>query len=186
MSKAADPLGDVPIRLTEPMFTLPDAAFLSGVPEKSIRNWMARDVLRIGQKHFAGRWTYSVLDVLRLSIMHSLAVNISLPVRQAAHVAEVAATIATDSTTRDTSGAFLDAADGYRPNKNIVISWDEAGEPFAAVADIKRAGNYYPPASGDLRRAHVVVPVTALFNDLVLRTADLARRNARAEAPTHA
>ncbi len=172
-----------------------DAAFLSGVPDKSIRNWMVRDVLRIGRKHFAGRWIFSVLDVLRLSVMHNLTVNMSFNPKHAAEVAEIAATIATDSTARDTSGAFLDTADGHRPNKNLVISWGADGLPLVAVADIKSAGGYRasypPPAGGDpetepLRRAHVVVPVTAIFHDLMLRTADLARRNAKAEAPGHA
>ena len=64
-----------------------------------------------------------------------------------------------------------------------MICWDDAGEPYVYVADIKCAGAYRPPASS--RRAHVVVPVTAIFHDMMLRTADLARRNAKAEVPVH-
>ena len=74
--------------------------------------------------------------MLKLSVMHDLAVRMSFNPKHAANVAEVAATIAMDSTARDASGAFLDTADGRRPNKNIVICWDDAGEPYVYVADI--------------------------------------------------
>jgi hypothetical protein len=190
VSKTADPLGDRPIRLAEHQFTLSDAAFLSGVPAKSIRNWIARDVLPLGHRHFLGRWLFSLLDILKLSVMHDLSVRLSFNPRDAARLAEMAGAIAMDSTARDASGQLLDSADGFRPNRNIVVSFNDDGLPLAGVADIRNPGNYYPPAAGNpdtapLRRAHVVVPVTSIFHDMLLRTEALTRSNVKAEAPTH-
>lgn len=188
--KSPDPGGDVPIRLTEPQFSLPDAAFLSGVPHRSIRNWMARDVIEMGQRHFTGRWQFSMLDVVKLTVMHDLAVRMGFNPKLAATVADAAADIVMKSSARDASGELLDLKADFQPNRNIVINYTDDDKPMMLVADSANPGSYYPPGRGDpttapLRRSIVVVPVTAIFHDAMLRTQELARRNTKAEAPTH-
>lgn len=189
MSKDSDP-GDVPIQLTERQFTLPEAAVLSRVPQRSIRNWIARDVIQLGERHFLGRWMFSTLDVLKLAVMHNLCVEMTFSPPIAARVVEMVAQLAMDSTRRDASGALLDDADGRRPNQNVVINFGEDGAPSAFVADIKRAGIYYPP-EGDspeakaMRRGHVVIPATAMLDDILERTVEVIRSNRKAEVLVH-
>jgi hypothetical protein len=188
--QAPDLAGDEPISLLLRQFTLPEAAALSRVPQKSVRNWISRDVLRIGERHsFLARWMFSVLDVIRLRVMHDLCINLTFNPRDAARIADLVANLAMDETKRDASGRLIDGADGVRPNKNVVVAFNGAGEAEVCVADIKTPGSYYPPLStgGDdpLRRAHVVVPVSTLLNDVILRTAEVARQHVRAEAPVH-
>ena len=88
------------------------------------------------------------------------------PMHAAQGAAEVAR-VALASTERDADGVLLDAAGDFRPNRNVILSFDDDGAPRMWTADIRTPGNYYPPRQGDdalatLRRSHVVVPVTAL------------------------
>jgi hypothetical protein len=183
-------LGAVPIHLAERQFTLGEAATLSRVPHRSIRNWMARDVIVLGERHFLGRWMFSVLDVLKLAVMHDLCVKMTFSPTIAAKLAEAVAQVAWDSSKRDASGALLAGADNFRPNVNVILNYDEDGQPFVITADIKDPGKYYPMLRGDaatasLRRAHVVIPATAMLFDVLARTEDVTRSNVKAEVPFH-
>jgi DNA-binding transcriptional MerR regulator len=169
--------GDTPIHLEEYQFTVADVAFLSGVPQKTIRNWLTREILKVGKKHFLGRWTFNFLDVVRLRTMYDLAVRLAVPLDTAAIAAEHVAKLAMDTTKRDArTGKLLDDRDGYRPNVNLLLSMDHQGKWHALVADIKEPGRYYPPtyeevqsspSHAPLRRAHLVVPVYAIVRDVM-------------------
>jgi hypothetical protein len=183
-------LGAMPIHLAERQFTLGEAATLSRVPHRSIRNWMARDVIVLGERHFLGRWMFSVLDVLKLAVMHDLCVKMTFSPSIAAKLAEAVAQVAWDSSKRDASGTLTAGADNFRPNVNVLLNYDEAGEPHVVMANIKDPGNYYPPLRGEagaasLRRAHVVIPATAMLFDVLERTEEVTRRNVKAEVPFH-
>lgn len=64
------------------------AAALSRVPEKSLRNWMARGVVSVGRRHFLGRYEFSTLDVLRLAIVQVLQEHVAISLEESASVAE--------------------------------------------------------------------------------------------------
>ena len=180
-------LGDIPIHFDEYQFTLADASFLSGVPQKTIRNWLARDVLRVGKKHFLGRWTFSFLDAVRLAVMRDLTTIVTLPLADAARLADLVAEEVVKHARRDASGKLLNVKDGRRPNVNILVGFGADGQPKAWVANIKEPGRYYAPHYKDhgraaLRRTHIVIPVTAILTDTLFRIEDLARRGEQDES----
>jgi hypothetical protein len=178
--------GDVPVDINERRFTLPDTAFLARVPDKSLRNWMARSIITIGDKHWpSGRWYFSVIDALRLKTMHSLCVRPGLDFgpTKAAIIAELVVNAARDN--------LAAPSDGYRHDLNVVIAWELDGEMFGTTANIREAGRYHPqpPATDDgyepLRNTVVCIPAAAMLRDLIIRIELLAQRNRKAEAPTH-
>lgn len=182
------PTGDVPVDVEARVFTLRDASFLTRVPWRSIRNWKARDIARdLGHKDdLTGKWYFSIMDALRLSVMHDLCVRPGLDFGPAR-----AATMA-DLVARSARENLAQPRDGYRPNLNICVCWKEDGSMFAVAADIKKAGHYYPPVSerdgadySPLRRAIIAIPASAMMSDLIIRTEFLQARNKRAERPTH-
>lgn len=171
------------IDFNERRYTLPDTAFLARVPDVSLRNWMARHIFTAGEKHASsGRWYFSLTDALRLAVMHDLCVRPGLDFgpTKAAAIAELVVTAAMDN--------LAQPSDGVRQNLNVLVAWDAAGEMLVTAADIKHAGNYYPPVNNDdyapLRRTIVCIPAAAMLRDLGTRTEQLAHRNS-SEAAAH-
>jgi hypothetical protein len=163
-------------------FLIPDAALLARVPEGSLRNWLARDVMRLGIRTSAGRVLLSLLDILQLEIMHDLAVRGGFKASDAAQIAEIAAERVRNHGTG--------SAEHGRPVLNLIIGWNEEGELLASFVDLVGPGFYRPPARKDgddsynpLRRAHLVLPLASMWADLILRNDELERVNKRAEAP---
>lgn len=174
MEDRADPAGDIPLNLHEPLFTLAEAAALSGVTEQAFYRWWSRGVLEnIGQKDRAGRggtWLFSMVDVLKLHIMASLTVRANITTASdAADIAGIAAQAALSSTGPDA------AASPSRPHVNLLVGWNEDGELVAQTHNISEPGHYLPPRRPDdekahpFRRPHIVIPITSLFIDLFLR-----------------
>jgi hypothetical protein len=167
--------GDTPIYFKEYQFTLAEAAAVSGVSEKNIRNWLARDVLKIGKKHFLGRWLFNFLDLVRLTVMNDLTQQVAMQPVEASQIANgVGITdLVYEMTRRDATGQLLDGKDGYRPNVNVMVAFID-GKPFAVSTNIKNPGNYYPPDDSDVanaafRRAHIVIPIYGIVSDLMFR-----------------
>src|SRR4051812_37079304 len=94
-------IGDTPIRLDEYQFTLAEAAQVSGVAEKTVRNWIGRDVLKVGQKHFTGRLIFNFLDLVRLSVMNDLTTTVPLLPADAVVIAEMVAERAVERAIRN-------------------------------------------------------------------------------------
>lgn len=169
--------GDTPIKLDEYQFTLTEAATVSGVPEKSIHNWMKRDILPIGRKHRLGRWQFSMLDLIRLATMHDLTQLVPLKPTDAARIADLVAKRAWERTERNlATGELRDLERGVRTNVNILVAFDE-GEPKAWTAT---AGDpaYYPPhykntQCAPLRKPHITIPADAIINDVFSRLEEL-------------
>ncbi|MBF0391900.1 MAG: MerR family transcriptional regulator [Alphaproteobacteria bacterium] len=179
--------GDTPIVFAEYQFTLAEAAALSGVAEKTIRNWLAREVLKIGKRHILGRWLFNVIDLVRLAVMNDLTQQIAMPPAEASQIANAQGItdIVGRMTMRDESGQLLESADGYRPNINFLVAFHE-GELVGFAVNIKTPGNLYPPHHGDvanaaLRRAHVVIPIYATVGDLIFRIEELIRERQASE-----
>lgn len=176
--------GDRPIIPQSLEYTVADAAVLARVPEISIRNWMARGTLNVGMRTAGGRVLLTLMDILRLEVMHDLCVRAAFKASEAAEIAE----IVVEKVRKHGTG---DASQG-RPVMNLVVGWNEAGELVANFVDLVGPGFYKPPPrlDGDdsynpLRRAHLVLPIASMWADLILRTEQLERANKRAEAPVH-
>ena len=159
-------VGDV--RIDEYRFTVRDAEFLSGVAQKNIRNWIERGVLSIGQRHFTGRWTLNLLDVLQIRVMDDLAVRMALPSANMGESVKYAA-----DTMKSWRNGKLTGT-----NANVVFAVHDNGEWMVGRFAIDNHG-YRVPMRGDvnqaLRRSHVVVPVTAMFEDILLKHDELER-----------
>ncbi|CAN7495157.1 MerR family transcriptional regulator [Rhizobium sp. LjRoot254] len=70
-------------------FTLSEAASVSTISEMTLRNWISRDVVKVGQKHRLGRWLFSGADIVRLRVMGDLIAVASMPPAQANEVADL-------------------------------------------------------------------------------------------------
>ena len=178
------PSGDVPVNIEAHCFTLPDAVYLTGVPELSLRNWLARKTVGLGNKdRLTGRWLFSVLDALKFRVMYALSVRKGMDVgpRNSAIIADMAANAARENLRKK--------RDGYRPNINVIVAWDENGEMFCTTADIKHPGNYYPPLPGGdehpLREPIICIPCAVMLHDLIIATEALQERNRTSEGPVH-
>jgi hypothetical protein len=194
MSKTADVLGDVPIRLTERFLLLSDTSTVSGVPEKSVRNWMVRDIIPFGEKHpITGRWMFSPLDALRLSCVHDLSLRMVFSLRDAARTADTVVSAALEEIRRDYFTGLVSRDPLPRRNCNVVAGFAEDGALELFICDAKDSGAFAYPRQEwseddgwrSLRRAHVVIPASAMLDDVLERIEQLHHKNRRAEAPTH-
>jgi len=179
MGKLDDnPGDDIPIDCAERQFTLSDAAFLAGVPEKSLYNWIERSVIVLSDKVWlpgakTSRWMFSVYDTMKVSIVFDLAVRTrACELADAASAAEVAVAAAIKA----------DAAahrDGIKPNVNVALYWDRDGKLFCMIHDVKNAAAAYPPPPGKrsryqpTRRVFSIIPATALLHDTINAALDL-------------
>lgn len=179
--------GDRPIKIDEHFLTTADAAFLARIPEKSVYNWRHRKVLQIGRREWiSGRWLFSICDVLRLAVLHDLCIRWGLSLYEGAQIAGYAVQLAFDATERDASGRLVGKGE-----KNLLISRDDEGTLRAGLLNVREPGLYLPPPGREddldhrelLRSAHICLPVSSLFADVILRTQHLPRENARREAP---
>jgi len=183
------PTGNVPVDAAARVFTLQDIAYLTRVTVGSIRNWRFRGIVTtIGRKdNVTGRWFFSLEDGLHLSVMRALCLQTGLDFgpKRGAVIAALVVSTARENLARP-SGE-------YRTALNIVVGWDETGEQFAVLADIRNAGHYHPEVRetdgavfSPMRQPVVCIPAAAMLSDLIIRTEFLQLHNKRAEAPTHA
>ena len=152
------------------------------MPLASVYNWISRGVLPLGLKRENGRRYLSLLDILRLEILHDCSVRGAILPSMAAKIANIAAVKAEQD--------GLGRTDRGRPVLNMLVCWDEAGELVATFHDITEPGHYRPPVRrpGDnsyqpLRRFHAVLPIAQMLADLILATEAVERVNERAEGP---
>jgi hypothetical protein len=186
MSKP-DSYGDRPIDVHARAYSLAEIAALVNAPEKSVRNWMVRvRLLDIGAKHWTGRWKFSLIDGLRLSVLQSLCVRIDLvELDDAAKIADVVVEEALKFLRRPPSG--------QRENFNVLVGFDETGELVVGSfrSTQPHLGGHWPPRAANdgayqpLRAPYLVLPASAMVADLILRTDRIAEAAERDEAPTH-
>lgn len=168
-----------------PLFTIGQASFLSGTPVKNINNWLERGVLTIGQpppyrKH---GWRFSLADAIQLRIASDLATRIGVDLPTAATVARKALEVAHRAGIPADGTAHASGAGGNASLLSVLVAYDADGAPVGAAYAVRGPGIVVPPvfrdlrtgavADGDaaLRRAHVVVPVSAVVEDLIDRVA---------------
>ena len=70
-------------------YTLPEAARISDVAERNLRNWIDRKVLVVGKRHFSGRWMFNLLDCLRINVCNDLITRSAIEPKHAAKIASL-------------------------------------------------------------------------------------------------
>lgn len=173
--------GSLPISFAEYEFTLGEAAQFAGVPEKTLRNWIDRNVIKVGKQSILGRRMFCLLDIIRISICNDLVQQVRVEPSAAATIAVSPAIeeIVKQMAARDEDGTLIDLKKGYRPNVNLLVYF-ENGAPVGYSADIKAAGAIYPPkydVKGPLskyRKPYITVPVYSIVHDLILAISEIA------------
>ncbi|MDX3975800.1 MerR family transcriptional regulator [Shinella sp.] len=69
-------------------FTFGEVVGESNVDATNLRNWMAREVVPVGQKHKLGRWLFSIADIVRFRTVRSLTMLTDMPPLSANRLAE--------------------------------------------------------------------------------------------------
>ncbi len=71
----------------EHRFTMAEVVGDSTINATNLRNWMARDVLIVGQKHKLGRWLFSISDIIKIRVVQSLTAMAMMPPNEAHKIA---------------------------------------------------------------------------------------------------
>lgn len=168
--------GDIPIHFDRSDIPMSDAARLARVEEKTIRNWIARDMLDIGQK-VGSRWTFSFYDVLYLKVASYLVscarMEPAVAANVAPHIGKLVSERALQMTERNPrTGKLVEIETGYQHWQSVLIGFNDNNVSFATTgSDPSRRD---PPRyiEGDrkvnwLLRPYVSVPADALATELV-------------------
>ena len=175
--------GDTPIDLSEPQFTQKEASEISGLPNKTINNWLDRGYLKlsaIGGRVIPGRRLYSILDMIRMAIMFECNALANVPPSGLTEISDHIIQQVWMETERDIEGQRVREAYSY-----YIVNHDtEEGRTF---------GNWYfqMPSGGDFydrdpklypttakvvglpRHACLMIPVSRITGRVFLKAADL-------------
>ena len=150
---------------------------------------MNRGVAKVGKRR-GPRWSFHLLDALQIRVLGDMCIRLPLNPTFVAPLAIAVANAVKDNavqeTDRDTDGKLINEADGFRPNINIIAGFNEDGTLLAYRVDTKDRDRSYPPKLADtvnapLRRAHIIIPATATFHDVLLRVEELEELYVRQE-----
>ncbi|WP_395708545.1 MerR family transcriptional regulator [Reyranella sp.] len=168
--------GPTPIHFDRSDITMSDAARLARVEEKTIRNWIARDMLNIGQK-IGSRWTFNFYDVLHLKVASYLVSCARMEPAVAADIAPHVGKLVSDralqkSERNPRTGKLVEHEAGYKHWQCVLIGFNGNTVAFATTGtDPSRRD---PPRyiEGDrnvnwLHRPYVSVPADSLAMELV-------------------
>ncbi len=161
-------MDDAPIGLEDTQFTTAEIVEISGVPDKSIRNWLHRGLLEVGEIHFSGRRLYSLVDAIRLTVMQSLTNRVPLKPTDAVDAAELLVRYVLKHAPVDHHGrALLDLRDTPISRAYAIAIVD--GKARAGLIDPKQPGGY--AEFGSLwAEPHIVVPIIPLVQGVQFRT----------------
>ncbi|WP_275788543.1 MerR family transcriptional regulator [Pararhizobium gei] len=87
-------------------FTMAEVVGESTTNLMNLRNWMARDVIRIGQKHKLGRWLFSLQDVIRVRVIENLTKLTGMAPADANPIADHVVARFRELVSRDDDGRF--------------------------------------------------------------------------------
>jgi len=164
---------DDTVPLLEIAWTLNEIVAISGVKESSIRNWMVRGNLDLGEKHFGGKSYFSLIDALRVAAMQGMTSRAGIKPSDAKTASEMIVCEIVKRAPRDADGKPV-----LNPNsipRNLALT-------LAVVDDATQVGWIDPTQDGysDFRgswgAAHIVVPVASLLANVVGNLTALTQR----------
>lgn len=172
--------GDRPIVYDDADFTMSEAARLSGVEEKTIRNWIARDVTDAGTK-FGGRWAFSFNDILKLKVAGYLVGSLCLEASAAAKIAKeagrmVAARALEQSERNPATGKLIELETGFEHWQAVLVSFKDGNATFwTAGCDPSRRDppRYSNIDHASLRRPYIVIPSDSIISELFFDIEDV-------------
>ena len=170
--------GDLPIYLSESNISMADAARLARIEEKTIRNWIAREVLDIGQK-IGPRWTFNFLDVLQLKVAAYLVRSVHMEPMMAAkiapHIGKFVADRAVQSTERNPiTGRLTEIETGYQHWQSVLVGFNDDKTFCTALTGVDPSRRDPPRYVEDdwhknwLHRPYITVPCDGLTIELML------------------
>ena len=162
---------DGPVLLDERRFGTGEVVRLSGVAEKQIANWHARDVLRLGELHFTKRRVYSLLDAIQFAVMADLTQRVPLKPSDAKAAAEYLARYVVEQAPRDAGGRPI-ADPNAIPRSFAFGLYAVDGVMCVEEVDSTRPGAHVM-AQVRWGRAHILLPVAALVGDVIYRLLEL-------------
>jgi len=168
--------GDTPIHFDLSNITMSDAARLARMEEKTIRNWIAREMLDIGQK-VGPRWTFSFYDVLHLKVASYLVSCARMEPNIAAMIAPVVGKCVSDrarqmSERNPLTGRLREQETGGPHWQSVLIGFD--GDRLAIATTGSDPSRRDPPRyiegardANWLHRPYVTVPADSLAVELI-------------------
>lgn len=161
-------IGDKPIDFKAYDFSAREAAALSLVPERTIRNWEYRRIsgVQIGRRTFVGRLQFRLVDIVTLHVMHYLSSCMGFSPENAAPIALAASELM--------CFAVEDPATGQQSyNRVILVCCGDDGEIVTGLADSKGAfvqpPNYGQDPGSLLHKPYTIVPVDSIRRAVVER-----------------
>ena len=155
-----------PIRLDEPRFTTSQIVRLSGCSDKSIRNWTDRNIVSLGERHFTGRVVYSLLDAIRLAVMHDLTTRVPMKPTDAAGAAELLARYVAEHSPHDDAGHPVADVNAIPRGLAYAMIFGADGKPLVGLVNPDQPGGY-ADFRGTWGRAHIVLPIAAIVADVL-------------------
>lgn len=150
-----------------------DVARLARIEEKTIRNWIARDLIDAGTK-IGPRWTFTPTEALTFKIASYLVSCTRMEANVAARIAAVtASTVRTridEMTERNAAGNLIEMEAGFQHWQAILVAIEgDMIRTAIAGADPSRRD---PPRHTDARaaflgRPHVVIPIDTLATSIL-------------------
>lgn len=168
--------GDTPIFFDRYDITMSDAARLARVEEKTIRNWMVREVIDIGQK-IGPRWMFNFYDVLNLKVANYLVRCARMEPQVAAIITPTVGKYIADRAKRmsarnPSTGQLNELESDYRSWECFLVGFD--GDRVAMAITGFDPSRRDPPRfiEGDfdanwLHRPYVSIPADSLVTELI-------------------
>lgn len=166
---------DGSVYLDDPAFTLTEVAAISGVAAPSVRNWIDRGTLALGGRSPTGRPVFSLADAVRLATMQALTITVPLKPSDAALAAELVAREVLHLAATDATGRPM-ASPNAIPTTLALVLATVGGKMCAGWVDPAETG--YRGENTAWSRAHVVLPIASLLDDVVHNLVALASRSA--------
>lgn len=175
--------GNFTIDLEESNISMADAARLARVEEKTIRNWIAREVLEIGQK-VGPRWTFNFYDVLNLKVASYLVRCVRMePVmaaKVAPHIGLLVSQRAMQSSERNpVTGKLVEEETGYQHWQSVLVAFNDDKTFSTALTGVDPSRRDPPRyVEGEwrknwLHRPYITVPADGLADELFFEMARL-------------
>lgn len=175
--------GNTPIDMSEPQFTQKEASQISGLPNKTINNWIDRGYLQlstIGGRVIPGRRLYSIMDMIRMAVMCECNALASVPPSGLTEISNNIIHQVWTETERDGNGQLVRGASSYYVVHHDTEKGKTIGNWYFQMPD---GGDFYDrdpklysttaQTVGLPRHACLMIPVSRIAGRVFLKATDL-------------